>query len=59
MEEKDKTKEEIEEKNNKIQQPPLQQKNFIDQLTNTNEELMNLRSKKERIHNDLNTMKAC
>ena len=47
MEEKDKAKEEIEEKNNEIQHLSLQQTNFIDQLTNANEELMNLRSKNE------------
>ena len=30
---------------------------FIDQLTNANEELMNLRSKNERLQNDLNIEK--
>ena len=54
MEEKDKAKEEIEEKNNKIQQLSLQQVYFIDQLTNANEDLMNLRSKNDRLWNDLN-----
>ena len=47
MEEKDKAKEEIEEKNNEIQQLSLQQENFIDHLTNANEELMNLRSEND------------
>ena len=54
MEEKDKAKEEIEEKNNEIQHLSLQQVDFIGQLTNANEYLMNLRSKNERVHNDLN-----
>ena len=49
MEEKGKVKEEIEEKNNEIQHISLQQANFIDHLTNANEELMNLRSKNERL----------
>ena len=40
---KDKAKEEIEEKNNEIYHPSLQKTNFIDQITNANEELMNLR----------------
>ena len=31
------------------------QTNNIDQLTNANEELMNLRSKNEKLKNDLNT----
>ena len=57
MEEKDKAKEEIEEKNNEIQQLSLQQEDFINQLTNANEELMNLRSEKERLQNDLNIEK--
>ena len=42
MEEKDKAKEEIEEKNNEIQQLSLRQEDFIDQLTNANEEIMNI-----------------
>ena len=54
MEEKDKAKEEIEQKNNEIQQLSLQQEDFIDQLSNANEEIMSLRSKNEKIRNDLN-----
>ena len=57
MEEKEKTKEEIEGKNNEIQHLSLQQTDFIDQLTNANEEIMNLRSENERLQNDLNTEK--
>lgn len=57
MEEKNKTKEELEGKNNEIQHLSLQQVDFIDQLTNANEEIMNLRSKNERLQNDLNTKK--
>ena len=54
---KNKSIEEIEEKNNKIQHLCVQQKDFIDQLTNANEEIMNLRSENERLQNDLNTEK--
>ena len=49
MEEKDKAKEEIEEKNNEIQYLSLQQEDFIDQLANENEELMNLRLENDRL----------
>ena len=49
MEEKNKIKEEIEGKNNEIQHLSLQQANFINQLTNANEEITNLRSKNERL----------
>ena len=55
MEEKNKIKEEIEGKNNEIQHLSLQQADFVNQLTNTNENIMNLRSKNERSLNDLNT----
>ena len=55
MEEKKKTKEEIDGKNNEIQHLSLQQADFINQLTNANEEIMNLRSENERLQNDLNT----
>ena len=44
MEEKNKIKEEIEGKDNEIQHLSFHQTNFINQLTNTNEEIMNLRS---------------
>ena len=57
MEEKDKAKEEIEEEKNEIQHLSLQQVDFIDQLTNANEDLMNLRSKNERLQDDLNIEK--
>ena len=57
MEEKNKIKEEIEGKNNEIQHLSLQQTDFIDQITNANEEIMNLRSENERLLNDLNTEK--
>ena len=40
MEEKRKIKEEIGEKNNEIQHLSLQQANFINKLTNANEEIM-------------------
>ena len=55
MEEKNETKEEMEGKYNEIQHLSLQQTDFINQLTNANEEIMNLRSKNERLQNDLNT----
>ena len=62
MEEKNKTKEEMEGKDNEIQHLSLQQTNFINQLTNANEEIMNLRSENERLQNDLilksNSMKG-
>ena len=54
MEEKNKRKEEIEGKDDKTQQLSLQQVDFINQLTNANEEIMNLRSENERLQNDLN-----
>ena len=54
MKEKSKAKEEIEGKSNEIQKLSLQQANFIDQLTNANEDLMNLRSKTKRLQNELN-----
>ena len=57
MEEKSKIKEEIEGKNNEIQHLSLQQTNFINQLTNANEEIMNLRSENQGLQNDLNTKK--
>ena len=57
MEEKNKIKEEIEGKDNEIQHLSLQQADFINQLTNRNEEIMNLRSKNERLQNDLNNEK--
>ena len=57
MEEKNKIKEEIEGKSNEIQNLSLQQPDFIDQLTNANEEIMNLRSENKRLQNDLNTKK--
>ena len=57
MEEKDKAKEEIEGKNNEIQHISLQRENLIDQITNTNKKIMNLRSKNEILQNDLNIEK--
>ena len=57
MEEKNKIKEEIEGKKNEIHHLSLQQVDFINQLTNANEEIMNLRSENERLLNDLNTEK--
>ena len=54
MEEKNKIKEEMEGNNNEIQHLSLQQANFINQFTNANEEIMNIRSKNERLQNDLN-----
>ena len=49
MEEKNKIKKEIERKDNEIQHLSLQQADFINQLTNANEEIMNLREKNERL----------
>ena len=57
MEEKNKTKEEIEGKNNKIQHLSLQQEDFINHLTNANEEIMILRTANGILQNDLNTKK--
>ena len=55
MEEKNKIKEEMEGKENEIQHLSLQQSDFTNQLTNANEEIMNLRSENERLQNDLNS----
>ena len=55
MEEKKKTKEELKGKDNEIQYLSLQQNEFINQLTNANEEIMNLRFENERLQNDLNS----
>ena len=49
MEEKKKTKVEMEGKDNEIQHLSLQQTDLINQLTNTNEEIINLRSENERL----------
>ena len=57
LEEKNKIKEELEGKNNEIQYPPLQQIDFINQLTNANEEIKNLRIENESLKNDLDTEK--
>ena len=55
MEAKNKTKAEMQGKNNEIQHLSLQQSDFINQLTNANEEIMNPRSENERLQNDLNS----
>ena len=55
MEEKKKTNAELEGKDNEIQHLSLQQTDFINQLTNANEEIMNLRLENERLQNDLNS----
>ena len=55
MEEKNKIKVEIEGIDNEIQHLSLQQTDFINQLTNANEEIMNLRFENERLQNDLNS----
>ena len=47
MEEKNKRKLEMEGKENEIQHLSLQQTNFINELTSSNKEIMNLRSKNE------------
>ena len=57
MEEKNIIKEELESKINEFQHLSLQHEDFIDQLTNANEEIMNLRLENERLQNDLNTKK--
>lgn len=57
MEQKDKAKEEIEENDNEINQLSLQQTYLIDQLNDTNQELINLRTKNERLQNDLSIEK--
>lgn len=60
MEQKDKSKEEkilltkkIEEKDNAIHQLSLQQEKLIDQLNDTNQEPINLRTENEILKNDL------
>ena len=53
MQEKNKTKAEMEGKDNEIQHLSLQQTNFINQLTNENEEIMNMRNENETLQNDL------
>ena len=55
MQEKNKTKAEMEGKDNEIQHLSLQQTNFINQLTNENEEIMNMRNENETLQNDLNS----
>ena len=57
MEQKDKAKEEIEEKFNEIHQLSLQQADFIDQINDANQELVNLWIESERLQNDLNIEK--
>ena len=53
MEEKKKKK--LEGKDNEIQHLSLQQTDFINQLSNANEEIMNMGSENERLQNDLNS----
>ena len=55
MEKKNKTKEKMEGKDNEIQCLSLQQTDFINQLTNANEEIMSLRSDNERFQNGVNS----
>ena len=57
MEDKNKKKVEMEAKDNEIRHLSMQYINFINQLTNANEEIMNLRSENERLQNDLNSKK--
>ena len=57
MEEKKNIREELEGNNNEIQHLSLQQEDFVNQLTYTNEEIMNLRSENQRLQNDLNIEK--
>ena len=45
----------MEGKDNEIQNLSPQKNEFINQLTNTNEEIMNLRLENERLQNDLNS----
>ena len=49
MDQKNRTREETQGKYNEIQHLSLQQVDFINQLTNSNEEIMNLRSENERL----------
>ena len=51
MEQRNKANEDLEVRNNQF----LQHENFIDQLSNANEEIMNLRSENESLRNDLIT----
>ena len=55
MEHKNKIKEEMDEKNNKIQNQSLQQEYLIGQLSNVNEEIMSLRFENEKMRNALNS----
>ena len=54
LEQRNKAKEDLNGRNNKIQNQSLQHEDLIDQISNENEEIMSLRSKNERIRNDLN-----
>ena len=55
LEQRNKAKEDLDGRNNEIQNQSLQQEDHVDQLSNTNEEIVSLRSKNERLRNDLNS----
>ena len=54
MEQRNKAKEELDGRNNEIQNQSLQQADLIDQLSNAIDNIMSLRSENERLSNDLN-----
>ena len=54
LEQRNKAKEDLNGRNNEIQNQSLQHENLIDQISNANEEIMSLRLENERIRNDLN-----
>ena len=54
MEQINKAKEDLEARNNEDQNQSLQHEDIIDQISNTNEEIMTLRVENERIRNYLN-----
>ena len=55
LEQRNKEKEELDGRNNEIQNQSLQQEDLIDKISNANEEIMSLRSESKRIRNDLNS----
>ena len=57
LEQRNKMKNEIDGRNNEIQNQSLQYEDLIDKLSNANEEINILKAENERIRNDLNLEK--
>ena len=53
LEQRNKAKEDLNGRNNEIQNQSLQHEDLIDEISNANEEIMSMRWKNERIINDL------